>query len=141
VRHEFVPPGQSVIGHFLVEVLHRLRDAVRRKRLDNWKEHWFLHHDNAPSHTSLLVQKFVIEKTFLSSSNHRSIHISFRVIFGCSLPRQLASRGQVSQQWRTSNGMRRPNSERFQKKPSACYSRQDQWSKCVSAKGPYFECD
>jgi len=35
VHHEFVPLGQTVNGHFYVQVLQRLRDAVRRKRRDN----------------------------------------------------------------------------------------------------------
>jgi len=55
VNHEFVPPGQTVNGHFYVQVLQRLRDAVQRKRRDKWQGEWFLHHDNAPSHTSLVV--------------------------------------------------------------------------------------
>jgi len=53
VHHEFLLP---VNGHFNVQVLQRLRDAVRRKRRDNWQGEWFLHHDNAPCHTSLVVQ-------------------------------------------------------------------------------------
>jgi len=48
---EFVPPGQTVNGHFYVQILQRLCDAVRRKRRDSWQGEWFLHHDNAPSHT------------------------------------------------------------------------------------------
>jgi transposase len=27
-----------------------------------WQGQWFLHHDNAPSHTSLVVQQFLTEK-------------------------------------------------------------------------------
>jgi hypothetical protein len=34
VHHGFVEPEQSVIGYFYVQVLQRLRDAVRRKRRD-----------------------------------------------------------------------------------------------------------
>jgi transposase len=41
-----------------MQVLQRLRDAVRRKRRDEWQGQRFLHHDNAPSHTSLVVQQF-----------------------------------------------------------------------------------
>jgi hypothetical protein len=64
VHHEFVPPGQSVTGHFYLQVLQRLRDAFRRKRRDKWHGQWFLHHDtsNAPSHTSLVVQQVLAEK-------------------------------------------------------------------------------
>jgi hypothetical protein len=61
VHHEFVSPGQSVTGHFYVQISQRLRDAVR-KRHDRWQGQWFRHHDNAPSHTSLVVQQFLAEK-------------------------------------------------------------------------------
>jgi hypothetical protein len=37
VHHEFVPHGQTVNGHFYVQVLQRLRDAVRRERRDKWQ--------------------------------------------------------------------------------------------------------
>jgi len=63
VHHEFVPPGRTVNGHFHVQILQRLRDAVRRKRRDKWQGEWFLHHDNAPRHTSLVVQQFLAEKS------------------------------------------------------------------------------
>jgi len=46
-----------------VQVLQKLRDAVRRKRREKWQGEWFLHHDNAPSHTSLVVQQFLAEKS------------------------------------------------------------------------------
>jgi len=58
-----VVPGQTVNGHFYVQVLQRLRNAVRRKRRDKWQVEWFLHHDNALSHTSLVVQQFLAEKS------------------------------------------------------------------------------
>ena len=125
VHHEFVPPGHTANGHFYVHVLYRLRDTARRKRHDRWQGEWFLHHDNAPSHTSLVVQQFLFEKAFLSSPNHRTLRISLRVTFGCSWLWKWASRGRVSQPWRTSNQMRRPNSGRFQKNPSVGASNSD----------------
>jgi hypothetical protein len=39
-----------------------LRDAVRKKRRDKRQGQRFLYHDNAPSHTSLVVQQFLAEK-------------------------------------------------------------------------------
>ena len=42
-----------------MEVLRRLRESVRRKRPEKWDGDWILHHDNAPAHTSHLVQKFL----------------------------------------------------------------------------------
>jgi hypothetical protein len=76
------------------------------------QEQWFLHHDNVPSHTSLVVQQF------LSSPNHRTLRTSLRVAFGCSLPWKWASRGHVSQPWWTLNPMQRPDCGRLQNKPS-----------------------
>ncbi|PNF41831.1 hypothetical protein B7P43_G16624, partial [Cryptotermes secundus] len=49
----------TVTGHFYVQ---RLRNAVRRMRRDKWQGQRFLHHDNAPSHTLLVVQQFLAEK-------------------------------------------------------------------------------
>ena len=56
VHKEFVPPGQTVNGKFYCEVLKRLREGIRCKCPDKWKKNnWFFHHDNAPTHTSLIV--------------------------------------------------------------------------------------
>jgi len=42
------------------EVLRRLRENVRRKRPEMWKNgDWLLHHDNAHAHTSLVVREFL----------------------------------------------------------------------------------
>ena len=47
---------------YYIEVLRRLRDAVRRKRQQLWVTgNWHLHHDNAPAHSSALVQKFLVK--------------------------------------------------------------------------------
>jgi transposase len=63
VHNEFIPPGQNVNGHYYVQVLQRLRYAVRRKLRDKWQAGTVvLHHDNAPSHTALVVQQFLAEK-------------------------------------------------------------------------------
>ena len=37
-----------------------LREAIRKKRPELWKNNlWLLHHDNAPAHSSLLVRNFL----------------------------------------------------------------------------------
>src|SRR5215469_6301242 len=44
----------------LLRLLRRLRENVRRRRPELWREEtWLLHHDNAPSHTSVLTQQFL----------------------------------------------------------------------------------
>ena len=59
VHKEFVPRGQSVNAAFYVEVLKGLRENVRRKRPDQWRNNtWLLHHDNAPAHAALLTRRF-----------------------------------------------------------------------------------
>ncbi|GBM09085.1 hypothetical protein AVEN_62907-1 [Araneus ventricosus] len=65
VHHEFVQAGQTVNGSFHVQVLKRLRQAIRRKSPAKWQGGWSLHHDNAPSHTSIVVQTWLAEKNIL----------------------------------------------------------------------------
>lgn len=60
VHWEFVPPGQTVNQHFYLEVLRRLREDVRRKRPELWRSgEWFLHHDNAPAHKALRMNRYL----------------------------------------------------------------------------------
>ena len=60
VQHEFVQRGQMVNKQLYQEVLARLRGAVRRKRPEMWKNQTrMLHHDNAPSHASLLIRSYL----------------------------------------------------------------------------------
>ena len=60
LHYEFAPRVQTINKEYYVEVLKRLRDAVRRKRPRFWSSSdWLLHHDNAPAHSSNLVQQFL----------------------------------------------------------------------------------
>jgi len=60
VHHEYTPNGQTVNKEFYVEVLRHLRESVRQKRPEKRRDgNWILHHDNAPPHTSHLVQQFL----------------------------------------------------------------------------------
>jgi hypothetical protein len=45
-----------------MQVLQRLRNAVRGKGRSKFQGQWFLHHDNTPSHTSPGVEHFLAEK-------------------------------------------------------------------------------
>ena len=60
VHKEFVPSGQTVNQTFYLQVLERLRNRVRRVR-GEIADKWFLHHDNAPSHTSFAVSEFLAQ--------------------------------------------------------------------------------
>lgn len=61
VHYEFLPPGQTVVNkEYYLSVMRRLREAIRQKRPDLWiNNSWFLHHDNAPSHTALVVRDYL----------------------------------------------------------------------------------
>lgn len=60
VHHEFLPQGQSVNKEYYLAVMRRLREAIRQKRPNLWRDNsWLLHHDNAPAHTSLLVREYL----------------------------------------------------------------------------------
>lgn len=43
----------------LRKVMRRLREQVRRKRPELWRDNsWFLHHDNAPSQKAVIINEF-----------------------------------------------------------------------------------
>jgi len=57
VHYEFLPQGRTVNKEYYLEVLQRLREAVRKRRPDAWRQNrWKLQHDNEPSHSSFLVR-------------------------------------------------------------------------------------
>ncbi|UYV61773.1 hypothetical protein LAZ67_1006451 [Cordylochernes scorpioides] len=66
VHHEFLPQGRTVNKEYYLQVMRNLREVIRQKRPDLWKnKNWLLHHDNAPAHTSLLVRDFLAKNNTL----------------------------------------------------------------------------
>ncbi|UYV79906.1 hypothetical protein LAZ67_18001018 [Cordylochernes scorpioides] len=66
VHHEFLPHGRTVNKEYYLQVMRNLREVIRQKRLDLWKnKKWLLHHDNAPAHTSLLVRDLLAKNNTL----------------------------------------------------------------------------
>jgi len=61
VHKEFMPPGPTVNQTFYREVLERLRRRVARVR-PGIERTWMLHHDNAPCHTAISINKFLAVK-------------------------------------------------------------------------------
>ena len=73
IHFVFVPQGQTVNQQFYLEVLKRLRDAVRRKCPELWRSgEWRLHHDSAPTHTTLSVRQFLMKNGMTTASHPRS---------------------------------------------------------------------
>jgi len=47
-----------------INIVRHLNDAVRRKRPEKWRiSSWFLLHDSAPAHESVLVKGFFANNT------------------------------------------------------------------------------
>ncbi|UYV83264.1 hypothetical protein LAZ67_23000327 [Cordylochernes scorpioides] len=66
VHHEFLPQCRTVNKEYYLQVMRNLREAIRQKRPDLWKnKNWLLHHNNAPAHTSLLVRDFLAKNNTL----------------------------------------------------------------------------
>ncbi|UYV78442.1 hypothetical protein LAZ67_16001387 [Cordylochernes scorpioides] len=66
VHHEFLPQSRTVNKEYYLQVMRNLREAIRQKRPDLWKnKNWLLHHDNTPAHTSLLVRDFLAKNNTL----------------------------------------------------------------------------
>jgi len=144
VHKEFVPPGQTVNGKFYCEVLRRLRENVRRKRPEMWKNgNWLLHHDNAPAHTSLVVREF-LTKNNVTTVPHPAYSpdlapCDFYVFPKMKLRlkgRCFASIEEVQAESQQILNTLTPAdfNECFQKW-------QNRWDRCIQAQGDYFEGD
>ena len=70
VHKEFLPPGQTVNGKFYCEAMKWPREGIQRKHPDKRKNKWFLHHDNAPAHTSLVIWQFPTSKNITVIPHH-----------------------------------------------------------------------
>ena len=56
----WVPEGQTVNEVYYKNVLTTLRECVRRRRPDMWKNaSLILHHDNAPAHNALSLKRYL----------------------------------------------------------------------------------
>jgi hypothetical protein len=53
VRFEFIPQGKAANQTNYVEILRRLRGAIRRKRPQLWPNVWILPYDYDPAHKAL----------------------------------------------------------------------------------------
>jgi hypothetical protein len=56
--------------------LKQLREGIRYKCPDKWQNNnWFLHHDNMPANTSLIIQQFLTSKniTVILPPNHLTL--------------------------------------------------------------------
>ena len=63
IHREFVPEGQKANAEFYVGVLDRLLKRIWRVRTAKFQSsEWLLLHDNAPSHNTAIVKKFLANR-------------------------------------------------------------------------------
>ena len=138
VHKEFVPPGQTANGKFYCEVLKQLRENIRRKRPNKWKKNsWFLHHDYAPAHTSLVVRQFLTSKNISDSPPHPIRLTSPSATFSYS-PRWNYNWKGVVIHAETQEVIDTLTFENFQ---GWMKSWETRWDGCIHAQGDYFEGD
>ena len=109
VHREFVPPGMTVNADFYCDVLRRLRENVRRKRPQKWRnQNLIIHHDNAPAHRSFKVSQ-ILAKNNMTVNPHPPSPILTRSgsLWLFPLPQAEASDegSNIRHQWRYSRGI------------------------------------
>ena len=59
VHHDYLPQGRTVNKEYYLE-------AICQKRTELWKnQSWILHHDNVPTHTSMIVHELLVKNETL----------------------------------------------------------------------------
>jgi len=58
-HYEFLSVGGTVNKKYYLQVMRRLHEAIRQKRLDLWANNsWILHHNKTPSHNAIIRDFF-----------------------------------------------------------------------------------
>jgi histone-lysine N-methyltransferase SETMAR len=65
VHFEFLEQVRTVNQHCYLQILARLREAVRWRRPELWPDDWILHHGNALAHDELAVREFLAKKSIM----------------------------------------------------------------------------
>lgn len=144
VHQEWVPKGQTVNAAFYVEVLRRLCESIRKKRPEMWKEKsWLLHHDNAPSHTSLLVNQY-LAKNQVATIPHPPYSPDMAPCDFFLFPKLKSTmKGRRFQtiddiKINTEKELKAISKTAYQECPEKWKRR---WQRCIQAQGEYFEGD
>jgi hypothetical protein len=138
VHHEFVPRRRSITAAYYIEVLTRLRENVRRRLPQKWKDGWILRHDNAPSYTAMALQQFLAVK---ENHTHAAASVYSPDLAPCDFwlfpklktglrGRRFATVDDIKENAEV--GLRAVKKDDFKE----CFKAwEDRWSKCVCAEG------
>ena len=144
MHKEFVPPAQAVNGKLYCKVLRRMRENVRCKWPEMWKNgNWLLHHNNVLAHTLLVVREFLTKKN-ITTVPHPAYSPDLTPCDFYVFPKmKLQFKGghfvsfeevQAESQQVLNTLMPADFNECFQKW-------QNHWDRCIQAQGDYFEGD
>jgi len=142
VHKEFVPPGQTVNQTFYLQVFGRLRNRVVRVRHEIANT-WFIHRDNAPSHTSIAVREFLAQSniTTLTRPPYSPDLATCDFFLFPKLKTHLKGHnfGAVENaQAAATRALNNISNEDF----LHCYEQwQQRWNRCIRSQGAYFEGD
>src|SRR5213080_3141671 len=148
VSAKFVPKllssDQTITKKYYVQVLTRLRDAVRRKRpMLHAAADWLLHHDNAPAHASHLVQQFLANHQIPQVNQPPYLPDLAPCDFFLFPKLKFALKGRRFDdvddiKKNATEQLRRVEQKDFQN----CFQQwQERWTKCIVSEGDYFEGD
>jgi hypothetical protein len=142
VHFDFLEQGRTVNQHCYLEILVRLREAVRRRRPEIWPDAWILHHDNARAHDALAVREFLtknksIIKTDLSPYLSDLAPCDFWLFPKLKTALQGHRFSDIAYiQGHATTILQSVPEEEFQKCFEQCKPR---LTKCIGAQGDYFE--
>lgn len=125
VHKKFVPTSRTVTA--------KLRESVRRKLPEMWRnKHWFLHQYNTPAHTSLVVKQFLAKSNMITSQNPPS---HSKQLASCDFQKKLQLKGRCSDfvGAKSQDLLKIRTSVDFQH----CF--QGRWNLCINVKGNYIE--
>ncbi|CAK9827766.1 Mariner Mos1 transposase [Anthophora retusa] len=142
VHFEFLPPGLTVNKEYYVSVLKRLRENVRRKRPELWRNNsWFLHHDNAPVHTSHIVRDY-LTKNNINTVPQAPYSPDMAPCDFFLFPRlKLPLRGK---HFETIEAIKENSQKELKAIPKSAYKKcfedwKTRWHMCIACDGDYFE--
>lgn len=144
VHHEFLPPGQTVNKEYYLSLMRNLRESIRLKRPELWANNsWFLHHDNAPSHTALVIREhFAKNGTHIVPQPPYSPDLapcdfwSFNMLKRPLRGNRFDSLEDIKRESKTA--LRSIPEEAFNR----CFDNwKRRWQKCIMSGGDYFEGD
>ena len=144
VHHEFLPQGGTVNRHYYLEVLRRLRENIRRKRPELWsRKSWFLHHDNAPAHSSFLIRDYCAksETTVLPQPPYSPDLAPADFFLFPKLKFTLKGR-----RFDSIDEIKKNSQEHLRAIPKEAFQTafrrwKQRWERCIISKGDYFEGD